>query len=217
MDYVFEKGKLTEAELEKAIIELCTLQGYTYVCGDDMHRKYEDILLLDDLRSYLTSRYIGLSDTEMQKIIKKLSLINATPLYLGNREAFRLVNEGFDLARDDISQVALHIDYINYDEPDKNIFKVINQYSVQGEPHIKSVGLLLPLASQVLAFIIGKLALVLVGKALVKVGSDLLIKCVVDSTLVGHTLELHSLALGRSATLLFLGFHSGVSFVFISA
>ena len=142
LDYVFEKGKFTEAELEKAIIELCEQQGYTYVCGEDMHRKYEDILLLDDLRSYLTSCYNGLSDTEMQKIINKLSLINATPLYLGNREAFRLVNEGFDLARDDVSKVALHIDYINYDEPDKNIFKVINQYSVQGE-HLRRPDMLL--------------------------------------------------------------------------
>ena len=144
MDYHFTKGKFTEAELEKAIIELCTQQGYTYVCGEDMHRKYEDILLLDDLRSYLTSCYSkdGLSDTEMQKIINKLSLINATPLYLGNREAFRLVNEGFDLARDDFSKVALHIDYINYDEPDKNIFKVVNQYSVQGE-HLRSPDMLL--------------------------------------------------------------------------
>ena len=76
MKWKFFKGKFTEAELEKAIIELCEQQGYTYVCGEDMHRKYEDILLLDDLRSYLTSRYIGLSDTEMQKIINKLNLIS---------------------------------------------------------------------------------------------------------------------------------------------
>ncbi len=40
LDYVFEKGKFTEADLEKAIIELCEQQGYTYVCGDDIHRKY---------------------------------------------------------------------------------------------------------------------------------------------------------------------------------
>lgn len=135
MDNRFIKRKFTESELEKAIIELCTQQGYTYVCGDDMHRSYEDILLLDDLRIYLTSRYQkdGLSDTEMKKIINKLSLINSTPLYLGNREAFRLVNEGFDLVRDETSKVALHIDYINYDDPNKNIFKVVNQYSVQGE------------------------------------------------------------------------------------
>lgn len=133
--YNYNKCKFTEKELEKAIIELCTQQGYTYVYGDDMHRRYEDILLLDDLRAYLISRYQkdGLSDTEMKKIINKLSLINSTPLYLGNREAFRLVNEGFDLVRDETSKVALHIDYINYDDPDKNIFKVVNQYSVQGE------------------------------------------------------------------------------------
>lgn len=43
-----------------------------------------------------------------------------------------------------------------------------------GETNIEGVGLLLLLAFQVLAFIVGKLALVLVGKALVKVGSDLL-------------------------------------------
>ena len=43
-----------------------------------------------------------------------------------------------------------------------------------GETNIEGVGLLLLLAFQVLAFIVGKLALVLVGKALVKVGSDLI-------------------------------------------
>lgn len=135
MEYQFTKGKFIEAELEKAIIEIFKQEDYTYVCGEDIHRRYDEILILDDLRSYLTSRYQkdGLSDTEIKKIINKLSLINATPLYLGNREAFRLVNEGFDLVRDDTSKVALHIDYINYDEPNKNIFKVVNQYSVQGE------------------------------------------------------------------------------------
>ncbi len=77
-----------------------------------------------------------LSETEMKKIINKLHLISSSPLYHGNRETFRLLNEGFDLVRDDVSKVALHIDYINFDEPEKNLFKVINQYSVQGE-HIR--------------------------------------------------------------------------------
>ena len=128
-------GKFTEAELEEAIIDLFRQENYAYVNGESIHRQYEEILLTDDLRAYLSDRYqsAGLSDAEMKKIINKLSLINSTPLYLGSREAFRLVNEGFDLTRDDITKVALHIDYINYDEPEKNIFKVVNQYSVQGE------------------------------------------------------------------------------------
>ncbi len=68
---------------------------------------------------------------EIQKVINKLRLINSTPLYIGNRESFRLVTEGFDLGRDDITQVALHVDYIDFEHPENNIFKVINQYSVQ--------------------------------------------------------------------------------------
>lgn len=143
MDYHFEKGKFTEAELEQAIIELFTVQGYTYVHGENIHRQYEDILLLDDLRSFLTARYAmeNLSDVEIQKIINKLNLINATPLYIGNRETFWLVNEGFDLIRDDISKVALHVDFIDFDHPENNIFKVVNQYSVQGE-HLRRPDLL---------------------------------------------------------------------------
>ena len=143
MDYHFEKGKFTEAELEQAIIELFTVQGYSYVHGETIHRQYEDILLLDDLRSFLTDRYAAenLSDVEIQKIINKLNLINAIPLYSGNREAFWLVNEGFDLVRDDISKVALHVDYIDFDHPENNIFKVVNQYSVQGE-HLRRPDLL---------------------------------------------------------------------------
>ncbi len=43
------------------------------------------------------------------------------------------MNEGFDLQRDDPKKLAVHINYIDFDEPDKNIFKVVNQYSVQGE------------------------------------------------------------------------------------
>lgn len=133
MDYFFEKGKFTEDQLEQAIIELFQLQGYTYVHGESIHRQYEDILLEDDLRAYLLGRYKDLSEVEVQKIINKIGLIQASPLYLGNRETFWLVNEGFDLQRDDISKVALHVDYIDYDNPEKNIFKVVNQYSVQGE------------------------------------------------------------------------------------
>ena len=135
MDYVFEKGKFTEVQLEQAIIELFVEQGYEYVLGENIHRQYEDILLLDDLRSFLMAKYAkdGISDVELQKIINKLNLINATPLYAGNREAFWLVDEGFDLVRDDISKVALHVDYIDFDHPENNIFKVVNQYSVQGE------------------------------------------------------------------------------------
>ena len=135
MKDIFVKGQFTEAELEKAIITLFEQQGYIYINGENLHRKYEDILLLDDLRQFLFSRYADevLSEVELQKIINRLTLIPANPLYAANKETFWLINEGFDLQRDDTTKVALHVDYIDFDEPQNNIFKVVNQYSVQTE------------------------------------------------------------------------------------
>lgn len=135
MDYEFIKGQFTEAQLEAAIIELFEQQGYTHVHGENIHRQYEDILLLDDLRAFIGDRYAheNLSDAEMGKIINQLTLIPSSPLYDGNRAAFWIVNEGFDMVRDDVTKVALHVDYIDFENPEKNIFKVVNQYSVQGE------------------------------------------------------------------------------------
>jgi len=133
VDLNFVRGQFTEAELESAIISLFQEQDYDYVSGETIHRGFEEILLKDDLRIYLSAHYPDLTVAETEKIIGRMENIPSAPLYQGNREAFLLMNEGFDLLRDDPSLLALHIDYINYEKPDKNIFKVVNQYSVQGE------------------------------------------------------------------------------------
>ncbi len=132
--YKFERGNFTESELEKAVVEMFVQEGYEYIDGDKIQSS-KDVLLLEDLKEFILNRYAeeNLSETELQKIINKISLINSTPLYVGNRETFFLVNEGFNLLRDDISKIALHIEYINFEEPEKNIFKVVTQYTVQGE------------------------------------------------------------------------------------
>lgn len=135
MDDHFTKGQFNEAELESAIIELFKAQGYDYVHGDEIARKYEDILLEDDLRAYLSERYAeeNLTESEVQKIINNIALISSTPLYAGNKDTFWQINEGFDLVRDDPTKIALHIDYINFEDYSKNKFKIVNQFWVKGQ------------------------------------------------------------------------------------
>lgn len=135
MNYQFTKGQFNEAELESAIIELFKAQGYDYMLGDTIERKYEDVLLLDDLRAYLFEHYAdkNLTESEVQKIINRILLISSTPLYSGNKETFWLVNEGFDLVRDDPNDIAVHIDFIDFETPTNNKFKIVNQYYVKGQ------------------------------------------------------------------------------------
>lgn len=137
-------GKYVEDDLEQAIIELFKNEEYECVFGEDIHRRYEDVLLLDDMRRFITTRYSDakLSEIEIQKILNKVSLIPSNPLYFGNRETYWLINEGFDLVRDDVNNVALHVDYIDFDNKNNNIFKVVNQFSILGD-HLRRPDLLL--------------------------------------------------------------------------
>ena len=131
MDYFFEKGKFTETELENAFIELFKKQGYKYKSGEKIHRKYTDILIYDDLKEYLKRKYSDISNSELERAISILDNISSSPLYNGNKEAFKMISEGFDLIREDASQIALHIDYIDFDKIENNIFKIVNQYTVE--------------------------------------------------------------------------------------
>lgn len=135
MDYIFEKGTFTEDDLEQAIIKLYEQEGYSHVYGDDIHRKLEDVIIVDDLRSYICNKYAtaNLTSTEIKTIVNRVVDVGTSAsLYAKNKEAYYLVTEGFDLAREDINQVGLHVDFIDFDNPENNVFKVVNQYSVKG-------------------------------------------------------------------------------------
>jgi type I restriction enzyme R subunit len=75
------------------MITLFKAQGCAYVRGDSIYRQFEDILLEADLRSNIASKYDAeaLTENETQKIISRLRLIPAAPLYDSNREAFWLM------------------------------------------------------------------------------------------------------------------------------
>ena len=70
-------GIFDEVALERAIIELFKREGYEHLNGNEIHRTLDEILLLDDLRNFISTRYANenLSATELQTIENKLSLI----------------------------------------------------------------------------------------------------------------------------------------------
>jgi len=64
--------KFTEAKLEQAFIELLENEGYPHFVGSSLVRSSEDeVLIEDDLKTYLLTRYqnANLTETEAQSII----------------------------------------------------------------------------------------------------------------------------------------------------
>ncbi len=108
--------KFTEDQLEQAILSLLGEQGYSPQRGDTIARPYSDVLLRDDLRRYLASRYArdGLTEGEINSIIRKLDAYSAADLYESNKAIHRLVADGLLLKREDRSQKDLYIQLLDY-------------------------------------------------------------------------------------------------------
>ena len=67
------KGKYYESQFEEATIELLREAHWQYAFGDDIHRKYTDPLIEEDLRNFLAVQYKdkNLTTSEMDSIIAK--------------------------------------------------------------------------------------------------------------------------------------------------
>ena len=62
------KGKFYESDYEEALIDLLETQGWTYKFGGDIVRNNKEVLLTDDLTTYLKKRYDELTDSDIEEI-----------------------------------------------------------------------------------------------------------------------------------------------------
>ncbi len=123
-----------EHSLEMAIMELFAQQGYSYQSGETIHKELSEVLLRDDLRMFLQERYSaqGITPLEVERAIARLTADNGAPLYEQNRQFHRLMTEGFAIKREDASLPDLFVEVIDFDHPDRNFFKVVNQLEIKG-------------------------------------------------------------------------------------
>ena len=126
-------ANFNEHALEMSIMELFKDEGYTYVSGDQIHRERTEVLLTDDLKQYLYNRYAkdGITPNEVESIILMLRNTSGT-LYEANKAIYKMLCDGFILNREDRAQKDLHIEFIDYNTPENNIFKAVNQFEIEG-------------------------------------------------------------------------------------
>ena len=124
---------VTEKTLELSIIELLKEQGYEHLTGRQIPRLRSEILLEEDLKQYLYSRYgaDGITPSEVESIILRLKMTSGS-LYDANKTILTLLSNGFILNREDRSQKDLYISLIDFETPENNIFKIVNQFEVEG-------------------------------------------------------------------------------------
>ena len=127
-------SNFNEHTLEMAIMQLFEQQGYIYQNGETIHKELSEVLLLEDLRMFLMDRYAndGITPLEVERIIAKLTANNGASLYVQNAMTYRLMTEGFSIKREDASLPDLFVEVIDFDNIDRNIFKIVNQLEIKG-------------------------------------------------------------------------------------
>ena len=121
-----------EHALEMAIMELFQQEDYLYTNGEQVHKEVNDVLLRDDLRMYLRSRYEDMTTLEVESAIARLTARYGFSDYDNNVATYRLITEGFSLKREDASQPDLFVEPIDFTTESNNIFRIVNQLEIQG-------------------------------------------------------------------------------------
>ena len=151
--------KFTEAKLEQAFIELLAQEGYPHHLGNTISRQPDEVLIEEDLRSFLLSQYTheGITATEVESIILQIKSLPNSDLYESNKKFIRMLADGFILKREDHTQKDIYIELIDYKglsphlqaeedkllsiaaekqanyPEDKNTYKFVNQLEIEGE------------------------------------------------------------------------------------
>ena len=122
-----------ESALELSIMELLQDENYIHLTGEQIHRERTEVLLIDDLRDFLVSKYAkeDITKSEVESIILSLRNISGT-IYEANKTALKMICDGFIFNREDRSKKDIYIELIDFNDSKNNNFKVVNQFEIEG-------------------------------------------------------------------------------------
>ena len=131
--------KFQEASLENLVIENLRDINYEYIHGSNLERDPKEVLLLDKLHEALVKINKDLSESTIKEAIRKIRTFETNDVFTNNKLFHKYLTEGVEVT-DFINGETVYstVKLINYKEPDKNDFLVVNQLEVN-EDDIKKI------------------------------------------------------------------------------
>lgn len=124
------RGKLYESEYEEALIDLLHAEGWQYTNGKTIpNRPYREPLLIDELKSSLSSRYPKLNADDLDNIVGKLRHVPGQTHFERLRNTFILVRDGYRYVRNSDGE-KFDIKFVDFDKPKLNTYRAVNQLEV---------------------------------------------------------------------------------------
>ncbi|MCR5146740.1 MAG: HsdR family type I site-specific deoxyribonuclease [Clostridia bacterium] len=123
-------GHFCESDYENALISFLENEGWTYLSGIDLPRELKrEVINESDLKEFLTKTYTELSNDELLRLINIVKFVGAETDFATLHKFYKWLVDGYTFILDNGNP--LIIKFIDFDNHKKNIFKVVNQLSIE--------------------------------------------------------------------------------------
>lgn len=123
-------GHYCESEYEYAFIGFLEQEGWKYVSGNDMTRiTKRDVLFNEDLETFLSKTNPDLTEDEVTKIVDTVRLVGAESDFATLHKVYGWMVNGIQFIPN--NGLAKMVSLIDFENPDNNIFRVVNQLVVE--------------------------------------------------------------------------------------
>jgi len=123
-------GRYCESEYEYAFLGFLEEEGWTYSLGTTIDReKKNDVLIKNDLISFLNKTNSDLNEEEIIHIFDNVRLIGSDSDFSTLHKMYGWMVDGIQFIPED--GMARMISLIDYDNPENNIFRAVNQFTVE--------------------------------------------------------------------------------------
>ena len=132
-------AKPKESHFEETTIERLARLGYEHDFGGELREDegfaLEAVALVDALRRHLRASYATLTPEALETAIRIITNPEGVTLLQRNMNFHRLLTRGFEVRLKDAKGLERfeHVYPVNWDEPDKNDFRVVNQLPIRGK------------------------------------------------------------------------------------
>lgn len=122
---------LSEDEIEQMALQTLLEQGYEAINGTTIHRAYNEVVLTNRLQNAIESINPDAPADIKEEALRHVLRVQQASL-LANNEAFhKLLTEGVDVKGRDGEQIkTFKVWLVDFQNPDKNDFVAVNQYTI---------------------------------------------------------------------------------------
>lgn len=123
-------GHYCESEYEYAFIQLLEAEDWNYISGKQINRESKrDVLIADDFKKFISASSPELTEDEVVKIFDYIRLVGSESDFATLHKVYGWMVDGIQFTLQ--NGVAKMIPLIDFDNPKNNIFRVVNQLTIE--------------------------------------------------------------------------------------